>query len=218
MTFFTTLRLELVDHPGSLAAASRVLATQGLNIVEVSIHEVDGGKAVDEIVVSTTAPIDAPELSTALAKAGADLLSTAPCPTRIDPVVTALTWVAASAERPDARGALAAGVQTLTGIAPVQVVPVADAEQIPIGAAALRRGWPIVQRTDELPDDLRSELSAVLPGWVLAAPDSPAATCVLFAARPYAIRFTSTELSRLAAVLDCRRQLIASQQLSLAGI
>lgn len=216
MTVFTRLRLELVDHPGSLAAASRVLGAQGLNIVEVSIHEVDGGKAVDEIVVSTTSPIHADELAAALAKAGAELLSTAPCQTRIDPVVTALTWVAASAERPGARGSLAAGVQTLTGIAPVRVLSPEDAEQVPIGAAALRRGWPVVQRTDELPAALQSELSAVLPGWVLAAPDSPAATCVLFAARPYAIRFTATELSRLAAVLDCRRQLIAAQQLSLA--
>src|SRR5438477_532654 len=89
---FARLRIELPDHPGALAAASRVLATQGLNVVEVSIHEVEGQRAVDEIVV-------------------------------------------------------------------------------------------------------------------LAAPDARDASLVVLAARPYAIRFTATELNRLAAVLDCRRLL-----------
>jgi hypothetical protein len=43
--------------------------------------------------------------------------------------------------------------------------------------------------------------------WVLAAPDTRDASPVVTAARPYAIRFTATEMNRLAAVLDCRRRL-----------
>jgi hypothetical protein len=49
--------------------------------------------------------------------------------------------------------------------------------------------------------------------WVLAAPDAPDASLVVMAVRPYAIRFTATELNRLGAVLDCRRRLTWAAEL-----
>jgi ACT domain-containing protein len=88
---FARLRIELPDHPGALAAASRVLAAQGLNVVEVSIHEVEGTRAVDEIVVHAQCPVSSVELTRSLEEAGADLLSVAPCEIHGDPIVTALT-------------------------------------------------------------------------------------------------------------------------------
>jgi predicted amino acid-binding ACT domain protein len=208
MMVFARLRIELPDHPGALAAVSRVLAAEGMNVVEVSIHEVEGPRAVDEIVVHAAEPIRTTALAASLAPAGAELLSVAPCDMRGDPTVTALTWVSATLEKPTRKSSLATGVRLLTGIDPVQVMTVEEASAWPIGVAAVRRGWPVVQRLDRAPEPLRSAEAGDGSGvWVLAAPDAPVASLVVMAARPYAIRFTATELNRLAAVLDCRRRL-----------
>ncbi|MDQ1697230.1 MAG: hypothetical protein QOJ03_2583 [Frankiaceae bacterium] len=210
MMVFARLRIELPDHPGALAAVSRVLAAEGLNVVEVSIHEVEGPRAVDEIVVHAAEPLATAELERSLAAAGALLLSVGPCDMRGDPAVTALTWVTATLERPNRKSALATGVGLLTGIDPVHVFTSAEAAQWPIGLAAIRRGWPVVQRVDVAPEPLRGSLSGDGGSgvWVLAAPDAPRPSFVLMAVRPYAIRFTATEMNRLAAVLDCRRRLL----------
>jgi predicted amino acid-binding ACT domain protein len=203
---FTQLRIELPDHPGALAAVTRVLAQHGMNVVEVSIHEVDGAHAVDEIVVQSQEPVSDLVLRTALARAGAGLLSSAACPMRTDPVVAALTWVCAALDHPDRRSAVTTGVAVLSGIAPIHVLSPAEALEYPIGAAALRRGAPVVQRLDRVPDVVRGD-GGEGGRWVLAAPDGPEAELVVLAARPYAIRFTATEVRRLVAVLECRRRL-----------
>jgi predicted amino acid-binding ACT domain protein len=122
MMVFARLRIELPDHPGALAAVSRVLAAEGLNVVEVSIHEVEGPRAVDEIVVHTAEPVRTAQLAASLITAGAELLSVAPCDMRGDPTVTALTWVAATLEKPGRKSSLATGVRLLTGIDPVVVL------------------------------------------------------------------------------------------------
>lgn len=209
MTEFARLRIELPDHPGALAAASRVLAVHGLNVVEVSIHEVEGARAVDEIVVQAHRPLSHAELSPALAAAGAELLSIGPCDLRGDPTVTALTWVVATLEAPG-RQSLATGVRLLTGIDPVHVLPVDEAARWPIALTAVRTGRPVVERLAKPPAVLRTagDTDEGSGMWVLAAPDAPDASYVVMAARPYAMRFTATEILRLTAVLDCRRRLV----------
>jgi predicted amino acid-binding ACT domain protein len=204
---FARLRIELPDHPGARAAASRVLAAQGLNVVEVSIHEVEGARAVDEIVVHAESPFSSVELGRSLDQAGADLLSVAPCEIRGDPTVTALTWVSETLEHPSRKSSLATGVRLLTGIDPVYVCSADDAKQWPIGAIALRDGSPVVMRLDCAPEPLRSHTAGDAGVWVLAAPDARNAAFVVLAARPYTIRFTATEVNRLVAVLDCKRRL-----------
>src|SRR4051794_40211117 len=156
MMIFARLRIELPDHPGALAAVSRVLAAEGLNVVEVSIHEVEGPRAVDEIVVHAAEPVRTAELAESLVSAGAELLSVAPCDMRGDPTVTALTWVSATLEKPTRKSSLATGVRLLTGIDPVVVLSAAEASAWPIGAAAIGRGWPVVQRLDRAPEPLRA--------------------------------------------------------------
>lgn len=136
---FARLRIELADHPGALAAVTRVLAAVGLNVVEVSIHEAEPPRAVDEIVVHAEDPLQADSLSAALAAVGAELLSVAPCDMRGDAVVTALTWVTATLEKPARKSSLATGVRLLTGIDPVHVFTVEESREWPIVAAALRR-------------------------------------------------------------------------------
>ena len=208
MMVFARLRIELADHPGALAAVSRALAAEGLNVVEVSIHEVEGPRAVDEIVVHAAEPLQTAVLSASLAAAGAELLSLAPCDMRGDPTVTALTWVSATLEKPTRKSSLSTGVRLLTGIDPVHVLTVEEAKDVPVAATAIRRGWPVVQRLNKAPVPLRPADDTDGSGvWVLAAPDAPEPSLVVMAVRPYAIRFTATELNRLAAVLDCRRRL-----------
>lgn len=205
---FTRLRIELPDHPGALAAVSRVLATCRLNVVEVAIHEVEGERAVDEIIVHGPVPVHC-ALAPSLAGAGAELLSIAPCEMRGDPVVTALTWVTATLDAPSRRSALATGLRLLSGLDNLYVATVEQAVRLPIGVAAVRQGRLVVQRLAHVPEQLRTVPDGSGSGvWVLAAPDSPDPSYVVLASRPYSVRFTATELNRLSAVLDCRRRLI----------
>src|SRR3954463_3738591 len=208
----TQLRIELPDHPGALAAITRVLARHRLNVIEVAIHEVDGPRAVDEILVEGVGPVDPAALmsalGSALADAGADLLSVTPCEMRADLVVAAMTWMCESLPQPHRRATLVAAVQDLTGINPAHVVPVALAEDTEIGLEAGRRGGPVARRLEELPPFLVGDGVRGGARWVLAAPDGLDPTVVVFASRPFSMRFTATELRRLPAVLDCRRKMM----------
>ena len=204
----TQLRIELPDHPGALAAITRVLARHRMNVIEVAIHEVDGPRAVDEILVEGDVPVDGAALRATLAAAGGDLLSVTPCEMRTDLVVAATTWITESLPQPHRRGTLVAAVHALTGINPAHVVPAALAEDTEIGLAAVRRGRPVVKRLEELPPFLVGDGVRGGARWVLAAPDGLDPTVVVFASRPFSMRFTATELRRLSAVLDCRRKMM----------
>ena len=208
----TQLRIELPDHPGALAAVTRVLARHRLNVVEVAIHEVDGPRAVDEILVAGEEPIDTDLLRTSLAGAGGDLLSLSPCALQTDLVVAATAWICASLDQPSRLATFVAAVHALTGITPVHAVPPAVAEDTEIGLAAVRRGRAVVKRLEEPPPFLRGDGVGGGARWVLAAPDGLDPTIVVFASRPFSMRFTATELRRLTAVLDCRRRMLAALQ------
>jgi len=157
-------------------------------------------------------------LAPAISAAGAALLSIAPCEMRGDAVITALTWVTATLDAPGRRSALATGLRTLTGLDNLYVATTEQAMRWPIAAAAVRQRQVVVQRLAHAPEPLRAMPdgdSALGSGvWVLAAPDAPGApdpAYVVIAARPYSVRFTATEINRIAAVLDCRRRLIAAR-------
>jgi len=204
----TQLRIELPDHPGALAAVTRVLARHRMNVIEVAIHEVDGPRAIDEILIEGEAPVDPVALRVALADAGGDLLSVTPCEVRTDLVVAAAAWICESLAHPDRRATLVAAVHALTGINPVHVIPAGLAEDTEIGLAAVRRGRPVVKRLEELPPFLLTDGLRGGARWVLAAPDGLDPTVVVFASRPFSTRFTATELRRLTALLDCRRKMM----------
>src|ERR1051325_5124335 len=100
MTTFARLRIDVPDHPGALAAVGRVLAGQAMNVVEVSIHEVEGDRATDEIVVQCASMPGYAELSAAIAQVGGTLLSVGPCSSRSDQLVVAMTWMTAMLDGP----------------------------------------------------------------------------------------------------------------------
>src|SRR3954471_6247076 len=106
----TQLRIELPDHPGALAAITRVLARHRMNVIEVAIHEVDGPRAVDEILIEGDGPVDAAALRSTLADAGGALLSVPPCEMRTALVVAATTWICESLPQPHRRATLVAAV------------------------------------------------------------------------------------------------------------
>lgn len=203
------LRIELTDHPGALSAVTRSLARLRMNIVEVAIHEVDGSRAVDEIIVSAREEHTAPEVEQALRGAGADLLSWRVCPVRLDPVVAATTWLPEALRRPDDLGSFRRGLEAITGLVGLELVAANVAQGCEAGHAALRQGRPLVRRVETMPDFLNAGGAGAR--WLLAAPDRRNGDFVAFASRPFAIRFTATELRRLSAVLDCRRELVNLQ-------
>ena len=214
-TTFARLRIDVPDHPGALAAVSRVLAGLAMNVVEVSIHEVEGDRATDEIVVHSAAIPSFNNLREAIAAAGAELLSIGPCTPGTDATVASLTWVTAMLDGPTRRSALATGIRTLAGIDPVRIVPVGQAEDLPIAAAAIKTGRVVVQHVARVPELFRDAYCAAAESgaWLLAAWDGLPDGYVVLGVRPYAVRFTATELSRLTALLDIRRQLLSIRQL-----
>jgi predicted amino acid-binding ACT domain protein len=212
-TTFARLRIDVPDHPGALAAVSRVLAGLAMNVVEVSIHEVEGDRATDEIVVHCDAVPEFGALHAAVAAAGAELLSVGPCTPGVDATVAALTWVTAMLDGPTRRSTLATGIRQLAGIDPVRLVPVDQAADLAIAATAVSTGRVVVQHVARVPELFRDAYTAPADSgaWLLAAWDGLPEGYVVLGARPYAVRFTATELSRLSALLDARRQLIGTR-------
>lgn len=204
-TTLTELRIDLPDHPGALAAVTRELAALGADVIEVAIHEVDGARAVDEIVVNAPNRVTRPVLAAAVAAAGAVLLSARTCEPRLDVVVAALTWAAETGDRARSASALKQGVEVVTGIAPAQLVSADLAETHEVTAAARRRGRPVVHRVDSVPEFVTGTHTG--PRWLLAVPDRRDGDLVVVAVRPFSVRFTATELRRLAALLGCYQML-----------
>lgn len=204
----STLRIELPDDPGALAGVTRVLADLGLNLVEVSIHETDGATAVDELILSSAAPPDVPTLRSAVDAAGAALLSVAPCTRRVDLVAAAMGWLVETLDDPRRLSTLTAGLQIMTGVAPLRAVTPAEAERTPSGRAAIARGATVVRREETSAEGGEASSSADVAGWVLAAADGTEPTVVVFGYRPHSVRFTATEVRRMDAVLRCRRRVL----------
>jgi predicted amino acid-binding ACT domain protein len=217
---FARLRIDVPDHPGALAAVGRVLAGRDMNVVEISIHEVEGDRATDEIVVQCAAMPIHGELQDALAAVGGALLSVGPCSPGNDQIVQAMTWVSAMTDGPDRRRVFASGVRCVVGIDPAQVVRVSDVADLAIVREATSTGRVVVQHVSRLPEVVRDPIDSddVTTGsWLLAASDRMPDGYIVLAARPYGIRFSSTELSRLAALIDCRVQMIRARDRELAS-
>jgi len=119
---------------------------------------------------------------------------------------------------PERRRVFAAGIRSVVGIESVQVVRATDVADLGIVRETLSSGRVVVQHVSRLPELVRETIDVddTTGSWLLAASDGLPDGHVVLAARPYGVRFTSTELSRLAALIDCRRQLIRSRERELA--
>ena len=89
----------------------------------------------------------------------------------------------------------------------VWVAPIDEAREVPVGRLALARGAPLVQRSHDLPAPLGGKPAS--PMWLLAVPDGqPQARSIAFLSRPGSLRFTSSEVARVDALMGLHRTLV----------
>lgn len=196
------LRVELPDQPGALALVATAIAAAEGNVLSIDIHELDGAKAVDEIVVEAAEDWDIAALATAVEAAGADLLSCGLAADRMDPMVKGLRYAGALIAADPLRDTLELGraVLELTGATAAWISTVAEAAAYEAGRRAMAHDGPIVMRTDDLPSSVKWDVRG--PVWLLAVPDGrQAPEMVAFATRPIAMRFTTSEIERVEALL-----------------
>jgi hypothetical protein len=212
------LRIELPDRPGALAALGTIVARHDANIVSVDIHEVEGPTAIDDIVVHVPDGWEPGRLSAALTEAStATLLSAQRLSVSPDAVLATLRSCVAML-RADADGLDRECVAALALVSPGSIAWLAEpaaAGRIEAGRLALERAESTILRSADLGDRSPKEGDAGWlsePGWVLAAPDDHLEpTVVAFVARPASLRFSSTEVERVEALLRFRRTLTATR-------
>ncbi len=200
------LRVELPDLPGALAKVATVISDLDGDVVSVDIHELDDHQAVDELVVEVLTDLDGRVLAAALEAAGAGaLLSCKPAATRPEPVLDALGWAREIVLAPDSQG-LGRVLASACHSSKVWVAPIDEAREVPVGRLALAHGAPLVQRSHELPTPLGGRPQS--PMWLLAVPDGrPNTRSIAFLARPGSLRFTASEVARVAALVALYRTL-----------
>ncbi|MDQ1438507.1 MAG: hypothetical protein QOK43_2136 [Acidimicrobiaceae bacterium] len=196
------LRVELPDQPGALALVAGSIAAHDGNVVSIDIHELDGAKAVDEIVVDGPPDWDTTGLARQLAEAGAELLSCGLAEDRMDPMVRGLRYAGALVASDPSRDTLELGraVLELTSATAAWVSTRTEAAAYEAGRRAMAHDGPIVMRTADLPASVKWDVRGAV--WLLAVPDGrlePA--LVAFATRPLALRFTTSEITRVEALL-----------------
>jgi hypothetical protein len=188
------LRIELPDRPGALAAVSGAIAAAHANITSIDVHEVDGGSAVDEIVVEVPEAWAPRQLAEALAASGNGvLLSSRRVVVNDDALASALRSAAAmiggTSETIDAECRAALLAMAHGSSAKLVGLDTTDTA----ARMALDRRTSIVTRDGE-------------HGWVLAAiDDTVVPSAVALVRRPLNVRFSATEVSRVEALLRlCR--------------
>jgi hypothetical protein len=198
------LRVELPDLPGALAKVATVISELDGDVVSIDIHELDGHRSVDELVVEVLTELDGRVLGAALEAADAGiLLSCAPTSPTPEPVLDALGWARELATSHDP-GTVARVLAAACHSAKVWVAPIDEAREVPAGRLALARGAPLVQRAHELPGPLAGPRPSAM--WLLAVPDAqPQTRCIAFLARPGSLRFTASEVARAHALMSLHR-------------
>jgi len=197
------VRIELPDRPGALAKAAAAMAAAGGNVLSVDIHEIDGERTIDEILVELPDGSDPDALTAALADADAGtMLSSRPDSAVVDPIVRALHWVgfALVGDPQDCDLALAQSLSEICTSAIAWIATPKEAEDLLAGRQALALGAAVVTREAELPPEIAQSLPG--PAWLMAVPDdhlSP--TRVGFAARASSLRFTASEVARAEALM-----------------
>lgn len=214
MTLSHRLRVELPDRPGALARLAAAVAEHGGNVLSVDIHVLDDDRAVDELVVTLPESWDEGAFEAQLTAAAIGrLLSCRAEHGATDRVTRALKWATTVVQSGVGYSDLELS-RTITELCSADVSWVASLEEaatIDAGRRALATRDAIVERVDALP--LQLTAGATCEGWLIVVPDDiddPRA--VAFAARTDGHPFTTTELSRLRALLGLHRELASISQ------
>jgi ACT domain len=212
------LRVELADQPGALSRITGILAACGADVVSVDIHDLDEGRAIDEIVVRVPDGWTPDVLTAELVAAHAGvLLDCSTAGPRVDSVARTLRWIHFAIETGVQHSDLELG-RMMAELCPGAVAWICEPDEartVEVGAAALERGGPVARYTDSLPDQLTAanrdnNSNGWRSGWLLAVPDDPERPhAVALVARPGDLRFTATEIQRVEALLQLACELSA---------
>jgi hypothetical protein len=171
----------------------------GGDIVTVDLREVDGPRAIDEMVVEFADPDGVPALSRALGtEPSATLLSSQRCE-RGEPTHQARSWVRATFQREPEEHAtdLATRLRAACPMTRVELRDPDDARALSVVSMALARGGPVVQRHATLVDATVNTGGQAVK-WLLAAADSyPDPGRIALLERPMALRFSAYDAARV---------------------
>ena len=210
MAYAARCRIAVRRSRSALAQLGGALRAGGAEPVSVDFHRTDQTCDVIDLVVELPDVIDKARLARLLTETGAGrLVSYLPPPVEPDPILALLfqcrdLMAAGDAVQLDRRvsGAIAAVCGTRSAV--VSAMPAALAYEA--ARFAVGQGRAIVQRTVDLPPEIGGH--CLKEGWLLAVPDRKTdPTRVALISRPIAEPFMSTEMARVAAILDIRRRL-----------
>lgn len=202
------LRILLADVPGSLARVTAIIAEHG-DITAIDLQQVAPSSAVADITAEVHKMGELTPLRRSLRESGAVRLVSHQIATPVDPVVGVLRRLVSvlKSSSYDRDEELKLGVAELCAVPSVWVSSPEDAARYLAGRLALERhGGAVVVRTAELPAAIAATFSG--KAWLLAVTDpSPAlGQRVVFVARPSTQEFSTTETSRIEALMAVHEQ------------
>lgn len=210
MSQLVRLRLELADSPGSLARVAGMIAAHGGNITAVDVQDAKTKKAVDEIVAEFPDAAELGLLRQELASSGVAVLLSHQAARRCDPLVQVLRHAVELLRTPEflPDEELTRAIAELCSSPSVLVTDGDEAMGIQAGRFALERNFAVTLRTSEVPAGMRMTLVDE-EVWLLAVPDTGTGRerRVVFVARPLAMDFTATEITRIEALMALHDEL-----------
>jgi hypothetical protein len=210
MGVLVRLRIELADAPGSLAEVAAIIGEHGGNITAIDVQEGSPSSAIDEVTVEFQEDADLQNLRHHLSESGAARLVSHQTANRVDLVLRMLQRLAEILPAsPDERDeGLRRGVAELCSTPVVWIASPDEAAAYHAGQLALDRpGEAALVRTDESLPPLAETISG--KAWLLAVASgwpSPRQRVVLVA-RPATQEFTTTEISRIEALVALHEQI-----------
>jgi ACT domain len=210
MSQLVRLRLELADSPGSLAKVAGMIAAHGGNITAVDVQDAHPKTAVDEIVAEFPDTAELGLLRQELASSGVAILLSHQAAQRSDPLVQvlrhAVELLRAPSFSPDEE--LTRAIAELCSSPSVLVTDGDEAFGIQAGRFALERNFAVTLRTNQVPAGMQATLFDE-EVWLLAVPDTRTGRDrrVVFVARPLAMDFTATEITRIEALMALHDEL-----------
>jgi hypothetical protein len=216
------LRVEMADVPGALAQAAAIIADHGGNITALDVQHSDDASAVDEVTIELRDASDLPKLRRRLDESGVAHVVALQSANPEDLLVRVLRRVGCLLNAPEQDGdgdiELRRGVADLCATPAVWVSTSAEAAAYAAGRQALSApGDVVLMQTEERLPRLAETVSGA--AWILAIAEPAAASRerVVFVARPLTKPFTTTEISRVGALIALYDQILALRELSSNG-
>lgn len=202
-----TIRVELADRPGRLAALTGAVADCGGNILALDVQALDGHRVADELLVDVPDDVSVEEVDARIRATGADvvMLTAASTDDLVDPQTRCLELGRRLVRRHGARErVLEAALAELVGADGAMVVPAEATLTSALAAQALAEGKPMMarERTGLSPSQQSDE-----PPWLLVIPPSEGAGGKVTMLARAGAGFSAGEIARLQALLALAAEL-----------